>query len=75
MVFLVWGAGCTETMGARKTRSEAPGGPGGGGEKGPDSEHILKLRLVGGPAEGPDVGCERGESGRPPKFSFRAPED
>lgn len=47
-------------VGARATRSEAQGGGDGGGEKGPDSEHVWKLELIGS-ADGPDVGCERGE--------------
>lgn len=47
-------------VGARATRSKAQGGGNGGGEQGPDSEHVWKLELIGS-ANGPDVGCERGE--------------
>ena len=47
-------------VGARTTRSEAQGGGDGGGEKGPDSEHVWELERIGS-ADRPDVGCERGE--------------
>ena len=47
-------------VGARATRSEAQGGGDGGGERGSDSEHVWELELIGS-ADGPDVGCERGE--------------
>lgn len=53
-------------MGGKGDQLEAPGRS-GGGEKGPDSKHILQLELVGS-ADRPDVGCGRGRFGRPQRF-------
>lgn len=46
-------------VGARATRSEAQGGGDGGGEKGPDSEHVWELERIGS-ADRPDVGVKEG---------------
>lgn len=54
-------------MGGKRGQLEARCGNGGGGEMGPVCEHVWKLELIGS-ADGADVGCEEGKSGRPGGF-------